>query len=92
MKNDLESIQELIKEESDKIKTLLLEKNEKYGNSAINPKRIFSKSSPIEQIKVRIDDKISRIANYNVLDDEDVITDLAGYLILLNVAKRIHNQ
>lgn len=72
----------------DKIKTLLLEKNRKYGNSALSPKRIFSKSCATEQLKVRIDDKLSRIANTG-LDgaDEDTLQDLIGYLILLMVAR-----
>ena len=64
---------------------LLIEKNKKYGNSAIQPKRIFSKADPIEQINVRIDDKISRIANQQTNEDEDVELDLIGYLILKKV-------
>ena len=66
---------------------MLIEKNRKYGNSALNPQRIFSKASAIEQIKVRIDDKLSRIKNQQDDEDEDVITDLIGYLILLKIAK-----
>ena len=64
---------------------LLIEKNKKYGNSAIQPKRIFSKADTIEQINVRIDDKISRIANQQTNEDEDVELDLIGYLILKKV-------
>ena len=64
---------------------LLIEKNKKYGNSAIQPKRIFSKADPIEQINVRIDDKISRIANQQTNEDEDVELDLIGYLVLKRV-------
>ena len=68
---------------------LLIEKNKKYGNSAIQPKRIFSKASPIEQINVRIDDKLSRIANQQVNEDEDAEFDLMGYLILKRVFKNL---
>lgn len=71
----------------EEIKALLLEKNRKYGDSALNPSRIFSNSSPIEQIKVRIDDKLSRIKSSQFDEDEDVIDDLIGYLVLLKIAK-----
>lgn len=39
---------------------MLLAKNAAYGNSALEPVRIFSKADPTEQIRVRIDDKLSR--------------------------------
>ena len=80
----------LIAEECDKIKEMLLDKNRKYGNSAIAPKRIFSSADPIEQINVRIDDKLSRIAAGQTDDTEDAESDLIGYLILKKVA--IANQ
>jgi hypothetical protein len=89
---ETDKIHEMIAEECDAIKKLLLEKNKKYGNSAIYPQRVFSKQSPIEQIKVRIDDKLSRVQNFGLdAADEDTVMDLAGYLILLRVAQRIHN-
>jgi len=70
----------------DDIKALLLEKNRKYGDSALNPVRIFSKSDAVEQIKVRLDDKLSRIRNQQSDEDEDVVNDAIGYLVLLKVA------
>ena len=69
------------------ITNMLIEKNRKYGNSALEPQRIFSKASAVEQIKVRIDDKLSRMKNQQNDEDEDVISDLIGYLILLKIAK-----
>jgi|TARA_X000001382_G_scaffold108863_1_gene84854 hypothetical protein len=74
----------------DEIKALLLEKNAKYGDSALNPKRIFSSSGSTEQILVRIDDKLSRIATTKQMGgpDEDTLSDLIGYLVLLKVAAR----
>ena len=69
------------------ITKMLIEKNRKYGDSALKPQRIFSKASAVEQIKVRIDDKLSRMKNQQNDEDEDVITDLIGYLILLKIAK-----
>ena len=72
----------------DDIKELLLYKNKQYGDSALNPSRIFSKASAVEQILVRIDDKLNRIKKGAglVANDEDVIQDLIGYLILLKIA------
>ncbi len=72
----------------DRVKNLLLEKNMKYGDSALNPIRIMSRASTIEQILVRIDDKLNRLKQGDNLlfDDEDVIMDLIGYYVLLKVA------
>lgn len=72
----------------DEVKTLLLEKNAKYGDSALSPSRIFSKASTVEQLLVRIDDKLNRIQKGAGLlaSDEDVVQDLIGYLILLKIA------
>ena len=71
----------------DDIKELLLYKNERYGDSALKPCRIFSKSNAVEQIFVRIDDKLNRIHKGAGLigEDEDVIMDLIGYLVLLKI-------
>ena len=71
----------------DDIKELLLYKNKQYGDSALNPSRIFSKSNAVEQLLVRIDDKLNRIKKGAglVATDEDVIQDLIGYLVLLKI-------
>jgi hypothetical protein len=70
------------------VKELLIEKNKKYGDSALNPSRIFSKANAVEQLLVRIDDKLNRIQKGAGLlaNDEDVIMDLMGYLVLLKIA------
>ena len=81
------SPQDSIIEVCDSIKELLLEKNRKYGNSALNPCRVFSKADSVEQLKVRIDDKINRIKNEQTDEDEDVVKDLIGYLVLLVIAR-----
>ena len=72
----------------DDIKELLINKNRKYGNSALKPNRIFSKSSATEQLLVRIDDKLNRIMKGAGLlaTDEDVVKDLIGYLVLLKIS------
>lgn len=75
-----------IKKELEKIGDMLIEKNRKYGNSALEPIRVFSKASSKEQILVRLDDKLSRLKNQQIDEDEDVIDDLIGYLFLLKLA------
>lgn len=74
---------------------LLVTKNAAYGNSALDPVRCFSKANPVEQLKVRIDDKISRLMRGHSLPDEtlrDTRRDLMGYLVLLEVAERIWKE
>lgn len=74
---------------------LILAKNQAYGSSAENPVRIFSKAPPDEQIKVRIDDKLSRLvrgAGMSKADGEDVMKDLAGYLSLLYAVENLKGQ
>jgi hypothetical protein len=87
-----EQSQNLIRNEMDKLTEFLLAKNRKYGDSALNPRRCFSKASPVEQIKVRIDDKLSRLENMRDDEDEDVVLDMIGYLVLYRVAMRMKND
>lgn len=65
----------------------LVEKNRQYGDSALDPLRIFSKSSTKEQIFVRMDDKLSRIKRGDA-KIEDTFRDLRNYLNLLEVLER----
>ena len=82
--------QDLIRQECNAVRNLLLQKNEEYGDSAINPLKIFSTVDAVEQINVRIDDKLSRIKNHGSKTiKEDTVQDLIGYLILRRVAERI---
>jgi hypothetical protein len=69
---------------------MLIEKNRSYGDSALNPLRCFSKeASGIEQLNVRMDDKLSRLLRGNGNNfGEDVERDLMGYLVLKRVAVR----
>ena len=70
----------------DEIRDLLIAKNIKYGNSALEPLGVFSKLSAKEGLLVRIDDKLKRIKNGSLeKDDEDVVNDLIGYLVLLKI-------
>ncbi|MEN6421329.1 MAG: hypothetical protein ABFD76_05220 [Smithella sp.] len=85
---------DLIIAECDSIKELLLQKNDAYGSSFRQPINIFSKAEAIEQVKVRIDDKLNRIAKGKNLDkvQEDTVLDLIGYLILMRVLKSCRTQ
>ena len=68
------------------ITEMLIAKNEKYGNSALEPLGVFSQLSAKEGLLVRIDDKLKRIKNGSLdKDDEDVVNDLIGYLVLLKI-------
>jgi hypothetical protein len=70
------------------IAEMLIKKNISYGNSALEPIRIFSKADSKEQIRVRIDDKLNRIQNDQAFPGDNDIDDLIGYLILLKIANR----
>lgn len=70
----------------DNLSHFLESKNAKYGNSALEPVKIFSKADSESQIFNRIDDKLSRIKNSDELRKNDVV-DLMGYLVLLCVKK-----
>jgi hypothetical protein len=85
----LTKAQDEIRTVCQELANFLLEKNRKYGNSAIEPVRIFSRADPIEQINVRLDDKLARIRNRQDDEDEDVEMDLLGYLVLKEVARRL---
>tara|TARA_R100001463_G_scaffold48217_2_gene97274 strand:- start:542 stop:898 length:357 start_codon:yes stop_codon:yes gene_type:complete len=72
---------------SKKVTDLLKTKNKAYGNTALNPPKIFSKLESTEAICARIDDKLSRIQNRGINDaTEDTVDDLIGYLFLLKMS------
>lgn len=78
-----------IREECQAVADMLTRKNESYGDSALEPKRIFSRADAMEQIRVRLDDKLSRLSHGNGDDfGEDVEQDIMGYLILLRIARK----
>ena len=77
---------ENIKKVCRSIMGVLVEKNNRYGNSALEPKKIFSGLNSEEGIRIRMDDKLGRIKNSQELRKNDV-ADLIGYAILLSVTK-----
>lgn len=87
---DLELAQTWIASECDAVKELLLAKNRSYGNSFATPIAIFAKSLPPDaQLRVRIDDKLKRIADGTDEMNDDTVMDLIGYLVLWRVLQRM---
>jgi len=75
-------------ETTNELRNLLLQKNKAYGNSALEPLNVFSQQNAVDSLCARLDDKLSRIKNKGLNDKtEDTLFDLAGYLILLIIAK-----
>ena len=74
----------------DSMKDLLIYKNNKYGNSALEPMDVFTRhvcdqnTAGLNSILVRLDDKLKRIQNAEELRKNDC-SDLIGYLTLLCV-------
>lgn len=88
-KEELTGTQLRISEVSDAMKDLLLYKNKMYGDSAINPLRVFTAHlhdanlpDNVIEICVRLDDKLSRVKNAGELRFNDV-EDIIGYCTLL---------
>ncbi len=76
-----------IKLKCQEIEDLLIQKNDAYGDSALNPVGIFSSLKASEAIRIRLDDKLKRIANVGLNDEtEDTLLDCAGYMVLLMIA------
>lgn len=69
------------------IAEMLIEKNKSYGNSALEPINCFYKGDAGTSIKVRIDDKLSRIMRGNEFQGDDTVLDLLGYLVLLLISQ-----
>lgn len=79
--------QEKIKEISDAMEDLLLYKNQKYGDSALNPKGIFYKGDSTNSILIRLDDKLGRvISNKEEKPRVNDVADIIGYCTLLLIS------
>lgn len=82
----------MISIECKKISDFLIEKNNSYGNAIVEPVNIFSKLPPKERLNVRLDDKLSRIANGHDYENEDTELDIIGYLIMRRVERKLNND
>ena len=87
---DLPPTQQKICEIMGAMKDLLLYKNQKYGDSAINPKKIFYKGDSTNSILIRLDDKIGRVMS-NTEDKPRVndVCDIIGYCTLLLISMNV---
>ncbi|GMV84131.1 MAG: hypothetical protein AMXMBFR7_53150 [Planctomycetota bacterium] len=68
------------------IAEFLVAKNESYGDSALKPLGIFSDADAVDALRARIDDKLARVKYAPGAYGEDVVKDLIGYLVLLQLA------
>ena len=76
--------QQKITEITNAMRELLLYKNQKYGDSALQPKRIFHKGNNLTSILIRLDDKLSRVMeNNDQLPRINDVADIIGYCTLL---------
>jgi len=88
--SDLTNSQLKIIEVCESMKDLLLYKNEKYGDSALNPEPIFYKGNATNSILIRLNDKIGRIKNnMEELPRVNDVCDVIGYCTLLLVSMGI---
>lgn len=72
------------------IKNVLIEKNKRYGNAGLEPLGVFYKGDAENSIKIRLDDKLSRIKNSKTLRKNDLY-DLLGYCILYLINKEYND-
>lgn len=84
---DLPPTQQKIHEIMGAMKDLLLYKNQKYGDSAINPKKIFYKGDSTNSILIRLDDKLGRVmSNTEEKPRINDVCDIIGYCTLLLIS------
>jgi len=80
---------DLIAAHCDSLKATLLSKNDRYGNSSLDPINIFSLNRE-SKIEARISDKLSRMKSMQhdkqSKDYIDAVLDLTGYLVLYHIA------
>jgi hypothetical protein len=68
------------------LQDFLVQKNIKYGDSALTPTTCFSRNlTPLDGINIRLDDKIKRLMTGDASEDEDVELDIIGYLIIKRI-------
>ncbi len=91
---NVEDVKKMISNECDFVKGLLTMKNSQYGNAYFQPLYVLSKASPDERMKIRIEEKLSRLKRILDSDEEkevlseDQILDVIGTLMMM----RIYNK
>lgn len=93
VKTTLTETQSKIVEVMEAMKNLLLYKNMKYGDSALNPKKIFYKGDSMNSILIRLDDKLGRVIS-NMEDKPRVndVADIIGYSALLLISMGVTKE
>lgn len=79
--------EDAVHEVCNNVANMLIEKNKSYGNSALEPINCFYKGDAGTSIRVRIDDKLSRIMRGSEFQGDDTVWDLLGYLVLLIISQ-----
>lgn len=87
VKQSSSSFEQSVRRHTDRIADVLVSKNLSYGDSALNPVRIFSKADRMEQLYIRLDDKISRVKSGHEYPGDDTIQDIIGYCLLVLIAR-----
>ena len=84
---DATPTQRKIREIIEAMKDLLLYKNQKYGDSVINPKKVFYKGDSTNSILICLDDKLGRVmSNTEEKPRVNDVCDIIGYCTLLLIS------
>jgi len=81
-----------LKELTGAMQKVLLEKNRRYGDSALNPLGVFSPLTAVDAIRIRLDDKLKRIKNGPPVPRTNDVCDLIGYCFLLLAANNVEPE
>lgn len=77
----------------DATKNLLLHKNEKYGDSALNPLGVFTDGDARVNLGARMEDKLMRLKEVGMTTESiDTLYDLQGYITLMIIAIERHEE
>jgi hypothetical protein len=79
-------VERLIIDTCNGLRDMLVSKNRSYGNAALDPEHITSNLGAVAGIRLRINDKLTRLKKGTAEWNEDTILDLAGYFILWRIA------
>lgn len=91
--DDVTPTQQKIHMIMDSMKDLLLYKNQKYGDSAIKPKKIFYKGDSTNSILIRLDDKLGRVmSNTEEKPRVNDVCDIIGYCTLLLISMGVTKE
>ena len=89
----LTDTQKRITEVMNSVRDLVLYKNQKYGDSAINPQHIFYKGDACNSILIRLDDKLGRVMNNTSAEPRvNDVCDIIGYCALLLVSLKVNKE